>query len=478
MATAPFRIAVPRAVEVSAALEPVYNNLTSLALLNTAERQSTATTWVAQATGDGPENRRANRLVWIPEMVAALTAEERHRNRLVFEALGEALTTEQDWPDFAAYLDDLASQEPVVLRDRMFARMLRQLPSTVKASVLLADADAYIDAVETLYPDEPIDRELQIEAHTLLNDPAGMQQLIVTHLREMWSTRLADEWKHNSMLLARLVTMLRRRGLPVGSAAEVIRAFVGRDLPSNSSMLLAGVEQIIFVPSAHVGLYASKFGTENTLWVFVNTTVIMGWTLRQAPVGRPELLTRLSTLADETRLRILELLARHDELYAQEIMAQLDLTQSSASRHLNQLRSLGFIVERRGEGASKLYQLNRPQFDWTFRAIEQLLAGESVALDHLAQPDRPDEIRNFLDRNGRIESWPAKRKAQQVLLRYLVERFELGQRYSEREVNAVLNEWHTFDDPATLRRDMYDERLLDRTRDGMQYWRVTESTSS
>lgn len=475
MVTAPFRSAVPNVVEVSTALEPVYNNLTSLSLLTMAERLSTATTWVAQATEGGPENRRANRLVWILETAALLTAEERHRNRLVFEALGEALITEQDWPDFAAYLDDLAAQEPVVLRDRMLAPMLRQLPSTVNPAALLADADAYIEAVETLYPGEPIDRELQIEAQILLNDPAGMQHLIVKHLRQMWSTRLADEWKRNSMLLSGMVTMLRRRGLPTGSAAEVIRAFVGRDLPSNSSMLLAGVERIIFVPSAHVGLYASKFGTEDTLWVFVNTTVIMGWTLRQAPVGRPELLARLSTLADETRLRILELLARHDELYAQEIMAQLELTQSSASRHLNQLRGLGFIVERRGEGASKLYQLNRPQFDWTFRAIEQLLAGDS-AVEQLVQPDRPDEIRNFLDRDGRVESWPAKRKAQQVLLRYLAERFEPGRRYSEREVNALLNEWHTFDDPATLRRDMYDERLLDRTRDGMQYWRVTEST--
>ncbi len=106
-----------------------------------------------------------------------------------------------------------------------------------------------------------------------------------------------------------------------------------------------------------------------------------------------------------------------------------------------------------------------------------MLAGDSVDPEQMVQSDRPDEIRNFLDRKGRVDSWPAKRKAQQALLRYLVEHFEPGRRYSEREVNALLNEWHTFDDPATLRRDMYDERLLDRTRDGMQYWRVTEGTA-
>jgi hypothetical protein len=238
--------------------------------------------------------------------------------------------------------------------------------------------------------------------------------------------------------------------------------------------LLADVDRVIFVPSSHVGLLASKFGTGSSLWVFVNTMVITGWTLRQAPVGRPELLARLNALGDETRLRILELLARHDELYAQEIIGKLDLTQSSASRHLNQLRGLGFIAERRGEGASKIYQLNRPQFDWTFRALEQLLAGDHLSTEEMARADAPEELRNFLDQQGRVESWPAKRKVQQVLLRYLAEQFEPGRRYTEREVNALLNEWHTFDDPATLRRDMYDERLIDRTRDGTQYWRTGE----
>ena len=44
--------------------------------------------------------------------------------------------------------------------------------------------------------------------------------------------------------------------------------------------------------------------------------------------------------------------------------------------------------------------------------------------------------------------------------------------YAEREVNQLLNQWHSYQDPATLRRALYDAQLLDRTLDGARYWRA------
>ena len=52
----------------------------------------------------------------------------------------------------------------------------------------------------------------------------------------------------------------------------------------------------------------------------------------------------LKALADETRLRIVNLLVHADELCACEIEAVLDLTQSNASRHLARLRSAGIVT--------------------------------------------------------------------------------------------------------------------------------------
>lgn len=78
-------------------------------------------------------------------------------------------------------------------------------------------------------------------------------------------------------------------------------------------------------------------------------------------------------------------------------------------------------------------------------------------------------LRNFLDDSGRLTAFPAKRKMKIYCLFYLAEKFEAGQEYNERQVNDVLLSWHTFADPATLRRELYDYRFLDRGADGRVY---------
>lgn len=78
-------------------------------------------------------------------------------------------------------------------------------------------------------------------------------------------------------------------------------------------------------------------------------------------------------------------------------------------------------------------------------------------------------LKNFLDSDLRLKAFPAKRKMKIYTLLYLAEKFDMGKEYSEKEVGALLNEWHTFSDPATLRREMYDYGFLDRSRDGRVY---------
>ena len=78
-------------------------------------------------------------------------------------------------------------------------------------------------------------------------------------------------------------------------------------------------------------------------------------------------------------------------------------------------------------------------------------------------------LKNFLDENLRLRAFPAKRKMKIYALLYLAQKFEAGKTYSEKEVNEILLLWHTFSDPATLRREMYDYRFFDRSRDGREY---------
>ncbi len=57
----------------------------------------------------------------------------------------------------------------------------------------------------------------------------------------------------------------------------------------------------------------------------------------------------------------------------------------------------------------------------------------------------------------------------------MVSKFSQLVKYTEKEVNALLNQYHTFNDPALLRREMVERKLLARMRDGSAYWRLTAS---
>ncbi len=85
--------------------------------------------------------------------------------------------------------------------------------------------------------------------------------------------------------------------------------------------------------------------------------------------------------------------------------------------------------------------------------------------------DEPPERRVLLDRwlgDGRLTGWPSKRSHRLVVLDHIAQRFEPGERYTERQVNAMLVEIDS--DVATIRRYLVDEAILDRA-DGV-YWRI------
>lgn len=79
-------------------------------------------------------------------------------------------------------------------------------------------------------------------------------------------------------------------------------------------------------------------------------------------------------------------------------------------------------------------------------------------------------LKSFLDSEGRLISFPSKRKMKQYSLIYLAEKLENGKIYTEKEINHVLNMWSCFDDCATLRRELYNNRFINRDSYGKGYW--------
>ena len=80
-------------------------------------------------------------------------------------------------------------------------------------------------------------------------------------------------------------------------------------------------------------------------------------------------------------------------------------------------------------------------------------------------------LRQF-DTSGRLTRWPTKRALQVLVLWCLWLRFDATRRYSEREVNEVLNAHHLFGDHCILRRELVELKLLTRTPGGAEYRKV------
>jgi len=82
------------------------------------------------------------------------------------------------------------------------------------------------------------------------------------------------------------------------------------------------------------------------------------------------------------------------------------------------------------------------------------------------------DLKPFLDSSGKLTAFPARRKKKILCLFYLAGKIEAGKDYTEREIGSLLLDWHTFADPATLRRELVDYGFLDRSRDGRTYRRA------
>ena len=73
-------------------------------------------------------------------------------------------------------------------------------------------------------------------------------------------------------------------------------------------------------------------------------------------------------------------------------------------------------------------------------------------------------------KDGRLQVIPRKQKAKDALFDALIDRFEFGRDYTEKEVYVVLAA--VFDDYAILRRYLVDTGRLERDPYGRHYWRA------
>lgn len=159
----------------------------------------------------------------------------------------------------------------------------------------------------------------------------------------------------------------------------------------------------------------------------------------------------LGRLADERRLRVLAAVV----LGAGSVAGAADragISEDEAARALAHLVGAGIVRQ----GADGL-EVDLGAFSRAARAASTPRKRADLSD---ATPEQAVVLRNFVDGDGRITALPAREAKRRLVLEYVAGRFERGRAYTEREVNGVLLGVH--DDPASLRRYLVDEGLLER----------------
>ncbi len=362
-------IVVSDSAPVVVALEPAQNAFHSLMLLLKADKVS--------GFGD-----------WVTRTALSLAPQERERHLLVMIGFYYAILPAQSWASFPTYLDYLASCDPLDLRQKMLTTYSRVRPPTPDGkpvcfgdpqptdwNAVLQDADSYLSFLRERFGGELLDVELETRAYGYVVDPAAMQELIVAHLRRMWDQYLAPEWKRAEPMLCDAVEACRQLDLRGMTRLQAVEAITDQEVDEKLQLMLEEAERVFLVPSAHVGPYLGRVWVDGTLWLLYGARLPAGLQIHAPDLSRAEIVMRLGALADDVRLGILKLIADQGELRSQDVMEQMDLSQSAASRHLKQLSATGCLFERRCEGA-KCYRLNPDRIRATLAAASRFLLGE------------------------------------------------------------------------------------------------------
>ena len=346
------------------ALEPVRNAIASMMLLAKEHEMPGTTNWVTQTR-------------------EKLSADELFRNKLVIIGFFHAILPENDFTSFSDYLDDLEKGDPVALRNRMldtYAEICIGCNEAIKAAgvdwdKVLSSPESYVSFLIERFSEKMVEIDLETKAYEYVIDPPAMQKLIVEYLRWFWDEYLSQEWARTEPILRESVKAFQHTNLDKMNRLEMARYITGQDLDEDHwGKILSKAERVVFIPNPHIGPYVTRIHFKNALGVIFGARQPEDASVRIPELDRAEIVARMSALSDDTRLRILQMIAENNEMRSQDIIEAVGLSQPSVSRYLTQLTVTGYLQERRVNG-SKAYTLNRDRIEKTLKAVHKFLLG-------------------------------------------------------------------------------------------------------
>lgn len=173
-------------------------------------------------------------------------------------------------------------------------------------------------------------------------------------------------------------------------------------------------------------------------------------------------------LGHPVRLLILNLILEKPR-HGEELAAILHLNPATISHHLSLLSASGLL----GSQKDQYYQTYAVLPGVLNRSLAQIIRLEQpYAIQAVDGDAYQRKVLQAFFKHGRLITIPAQLKKRQVVLEKIVQEFEPGRTYTEREVNLILLDFH--DDIASLRRGLIELGLMTRSRGN--YQRVGEGS--
>lgn len=344
-------------------LEPALNAFGSMLLISKAEDEPGIHEWVSKTRGE-------------------MSAEEKFRHGLVTIGFYYSILPQKGGISFETYLDGLEATPPSVFRERLLkAYEMICITEEAKANQgesvnweeTLSSAENYVDFLKYRFGEDLTNVEMETRAYQYVIDPAALKQLVTGHIRWFWKNHLQAEWARVRPMLEESARAFNKLDTDDMTRLEQLRFVTGKDAQETKwADTLENADRVTFVPNAHIGPYMHTTRVGNDLYIYFGAHLPEGSDVQIPELDRAEIVSKLSALADETRLQILQMIAENGKMRSNEVMDATRLSQPSVSRYLGQLTASGFLQERRAGGA-KEYSLNRERIEKTLKAVSAFL---------------------------------------------------------------------------------------------------------
>lgn len=175
----------------------------------------------------------------------------------------------------------------------------------------------------------------------------------------------------------------------------------------------------------------------------------------------------IKAVSDPARLTIIAHLSSK-KYSAAELSAEMELELDAISRHLEILKNAQ-LVSSITTGEEFRYQFNPKAIQQLARLKLSVPPKPNALLDVDLDDNQRKIVANYTNADGSLKAIPTKSAKVLAVLEYIILDFDPGNVYLESEVNEILSRYYS--DTTTLRRLLIDYRMLNREKDGSQYWR-------